>query len=130
LPVAELDADTVVCLQEHTWPGNVRELERVMQSSVIMSRGQAIRPHHLPEQLASASNNIVGIDGHSAGGSFDEQLANFKLRLARSAVRKNGGNKTLEARRLNISRPYLQRLLRIESEDQILHDCSRAGDTP
>lgn len=124
LPLAELDPDTLTCLEEHTWPGNVRELEHVIQSSIIMSRGEMIRPHHLPARIAVASGKIVGIDGHSPDESFEDQLANFKLRLAQSAVRKNHGNKTLAARSLNISRPYLHRLLRIERDDPFTTDCN------
>jgi transcriptional regulator with AAA-type ATPase domain len=63
---------------------------------------------HLPERLGD--------------GFFEGQPANFKLKLAQSAVRKNHGNKTLAARSLNISRPYLHRLLRIEGEDRFADD--------
>ncbi len=116
LTLPDLDPDTVSRLQDYAWPGNVRELEHAIQSATIMSHGELIRPHHLPERLTRASGNIVGIDGHSSDGSFDEQLANFKLKLAQDAVRQNRGSKTLAARSLSISRPYLHRLLRIESE--------------
>ncbi len=117
LPRPELDADTMMRFEEYPWPGNVRELEHVIQSSIIMSRGERIRPHHLPSRLRAAPAKVLEIDGRSLEGSFEEQLASFKLRLAQSAVRKNHGNKTLAARSLNISRPYLHRLLRIGGEE-------------
>ena len=123
-PTPDLDPHTLTQLEAHPWPGNVRELEHVIQSSIIMSRGETICPIHLPGRIARASGKIVGIDGHSIDESFEEQLANFKFRLAQSAVRKNHGNKTLAARSLNISRPYLHRLLRIEKDDPFTDDCN------
>ena len=122
LPLCELEPDTVALLQEHAWPGNVRELEHAIQSAIIVSPGEGIRPDHLSERIIRSSANVVEIDGRPSDGFFDEQLANFKLRLAQSAVRKIHGNKTLAARSLNISRPYLHRLLRIESENQFAED--------
>jgi DNA-binding NtrC family response regulator len=115
-PESEIHSDTVSLLQNHSWPGNVRELEHVIQSSVVVSRGEVIRPHHLPERFLRASGNIVDICGYASLDPFDDQVANFKLRLAQSAVRQNHGNKTLAARSLNISRPYLHRLLRLKDE--------------
>jgi DNA-binding NtrC family response regulator len=116
-PASEIDSETLERLQEHSWPGNVRELEHVIQSSVVLSRGEVIRPHHLPEKFWRASGNVVNIGGCASDDSFEEQVSNFKLKLAQSAVRQNHGNKTLAARTLNISRPYLHRLLHLGDED-------------
>ena len=118
IPRAELGEDAEALLKEYAWPGNVRELEHVIQSAMIMSHGEVIRLHHLPPRLRRIAENVLEIDGHAPDGSFEEQLANFKLKLAQAAVKKNHGNKTLAARSLNISRPYLHRLLRIESDEQ------------
>jgi DNA-binding NtrC family response regulator len=110
--------DAEALLKEYGWPGNVRELEHVIRSAMIMSHGELIRLHHLPPRLTRIAGNVLEIDGHAPDGSFEEQLANFKLKLAQAAVKKNHGNKTLAARSPNISRPYLHRLLRIESDEQ------------
>lgn len=112
-PQAEITPDALSLLLKHTWPGNVRELEHVLQSAVVLSRGEPLCPHHLPERFLRASGNIVDIGGFPSTASFDQQLASFKLQLAQSAVRQNHGNKTLAARSLSISRPYLHRLLHI-----------------
>jgi DNA-binding NtrC family response regulator len=122
LPKPELEPDTIAHFEEYSWPGNVRELEHVIQSSIIMSRGDLLRPHHLPSRLRAVFGEVVEINGRSLEGSFEAQLANFKLRLAQTAVQKNHGNKTLAARSLSISRPYLHRLLRIGEGDQFADD--------
>ena len=123
LPMSEVDPDTLTLLQEYSWPGNIRELEHVIQSALILSRGETIRPFHVPERLAREFANVVDIDSRREGASFDEQLANFKLRLAQDAVRQNNGNKTLAARSLHISRPYLHRLLHLGDEEVFADAC-------
>jgi len=119
LPLPEVEADTMAILRNYSWPGNVRELEHVIESSLIVSRGEPIGPHHLPERFVQNAANIVDIGSYLQDGSFDEQLSNFKLKLALSAVRQHNGNKTLAARSLNISRPYLHRLLRLSGSDPL-----------
>lgn len=125
LPLPEIEPDTMMILRNYSWPGNVRELEHVIESSLIVSRGEPIGPHHLPERFVQNTANIVDIGSYLRDGSFDEQLSNFKLKLALAAVRQHNGNKTLAARSLNISRPYLHRLLRLSGSDQVENtDCS------
>jgi len=123
LPLPEVDPDTLIILRNYPWPGNVRELEHVIESSLIVSRGEAIGPYHLPERFVQNAANIVDIAGYLRDSSFDEQLSNFKLKLATAAVRQHNGNKTLAARSLNISRPYLHRLLRLSGPDQPENSC-------
>jgi DNA-binding NtrC family response regulator len=123
LPLPEVDPDTLAILRNYPWPGNVRELEHVMESSLIVSRGEAIGPYHLPARFVQNAANIVDIGGYLQDGSFDEQLSHFKLKLAMAAVRQHNGNKTLAARSLNISRPYLHRLLRHSGSDQLESGC-------
>ena len=38
-------------LQQHPWPGNVRELRNALERAVILCRGEAIEPAHLPEAV-------------------------------------------------------------------------------
>jgi DNA-binding NtrC family response regulator len=56
-PEKEIDTDPLVLkvLKNHTWPGNVRELENVIERAVILSRGNKIELHHLPEELHNIS---------------------------------------------------------------------------
>ena len=49
--------------------------------------------------------------------SFEGQLRDFKVKLATQAIHECNGNKTNAARRLNISRAYLHRLVRSVPEE-------------
>ncbi len=113
--VTQIEADALLLLREYSWPGNVRELENVIQSALIMTDGDAISASTLPEEVqrdapASASDEL-------RWASFEEQLTEYKTKLALDAVEECDGNKTLAAQSLGISRTYLHRLIREPRED-------------
>ena len=115
-PMRAIQPEAMALLLEYSWPGNVRELENVIQSAIILAAGDTIAPEDLPEAL----QELDPLDAESAlpGGSFEEQLRDYRIRLAMKAIQEANGNKTLAARSLNISRAYLHRLIR-EGGDQI-----------
>jgi len=67
---------------------------------------------------------VLCIDEYLPTGSFEQQVYEYKVRLALSAVRENNGNKTLAARALQISRAYLHRLIRIDEPNLMLESVS------
>lgn len=103
-------------LMSYSWPGNVRELENVIQRGVLLSVGNKLAVEDLPEHLRDDAAVDFGEDPIS--GSFERQLRDYKVKLAASAVRESGGNKTLAARSLNISRAYLHRLIRLADSNE------------
>ncbi len=114
-PVREIEPNAMTLLFEYGWPGNIRELENVIQGAVIMSEGESIGPKDLPEPLQRM--DLLGVGDTLPTGSFEDQLRDYKVRLATKAIRECNGNKTLAARSLSISRAYLHRLIRISGED-------------
>lgn len=115
-PVREIRPNAMALLLQYEWPGNVRELENAIQGAVIVCEDESIVPGDLPEALQQV--DLMGIDDSLATGSFEEQLREYKVRLANKAIQECKGNKTLAARSLNISRAYLHRLIRISPESQ------------
>lgn len=47
-------------LNHYPWKGNVRELENVMERAVLLSRGETIQIHHLPEEFQSLTGASAG----------------------------------------------------------------------
>jgi DNA-binding NtrC family response regulator len=111
-PHIERDAMDLLC--EYGWPGNVRELENVIQSAIILTDGDCIRASNLPEELQRTDLRRLNVALRWT--SFDERLHDYKVKLAMDAVQECNGNKTVAAQRLNISRTYLHRLIREQSE--------------
>ena len=114
-PVRDFRANAMALLFEYEWPGNIRELENAIQGAVILSEGDSIGPEDLPEPLRQV-DPLEAPEG-LIPGSFEDQLREYKIRLANKAIQECNGNKTLAARSLNISRAYLHRLVRTVSEE-------------
>jgi DNA-binding NtrC family response regulator len=111
-PRIEPDALDLLC--EYAWPGNVRELENMIQSVMVLSDDDCIRASNLPEELQRTDLRRLNVA--LGWTSFDEQLHDYKVKLALDAVKECNGNKTLAAQNLNISRTYLHRLIREQGE--------------
>ncbi len=124
-PMGGFEPAALALLQNYPWPGNVRELENVIQRAIVTACGESISAADLP--LHIQEENVIAIGSGLPAGSFEQQLRDFKLNVAETAIRENNGNKTLAARSLCISRAYLHRLIRpaesdtpFEMEDQMM----------
>jgi len=114
-PTTRIAPSTMALLIEYEWPGNVRELENVIQGGIILSDNESIQPKDLPPAMQHPE--LLGIGDSLPGASFEEQMQDYKIRLAHRAIEDCNGNKTLAARRLQISRTYLHRLIRDPAEE-------------
>ena len=107
--------NAMALLLEYEWPGNVRELENVIQSAIILSDDETMQPKDLPKAMQHP--DLLGVGDSLPGASFEEQMQDYKIKLAHRAVHECKGNKTLAARSLHISRTYLHRLIKDPAED-------------
>jgi two-component system nitrogen regulation response regulator GlnG len=53
-------------LERRSWHGNVRELRNAIEHALIMSRGRAMLPEHLPPEVAFTSPATIGADADGA----------------------------------------------------------------
>jgi DNA-binding NtrC family response regulator len=111
--VTSIKPEALALLSEHNWPGNVRELENAIQSAIVLADDIAIQASNLPAELRQNDSKALT---DARWLSFEDQLRDYKVRLAMEAVKECNGNKTLAAQSLDISRTYLHRLIR-EPED-------------
>jgi two-component system, NtrC family, response regulator HydG len=89
-------------LLAHRWPGNVRELRNTVERALVLARGaDAILPEHLPEVVRAAPSRPAPEEGGIA------PLAEMERLHIERALRESGGNRTLAARWLGISRSTL-----------------------
>ncbi|HFE52268.1 MAG TPA: sigma-54-dependent Fis family transcriptional regulator [Bacteroidetes bacterium] len=105
-----LSERTEKLLLGYHWPGNVRELRNVMERATILCQGALIEPEHLPLELRTSASLDVATSPES--GDEDESLAAMERRHILRVLEKSQGNKSLAARRLNISRSTLREKLR------------------
>jgi DNA-binding NtrC family response regulator len=83
---------------------------------MILSDDDTIQPKDLPKTMQHP--DLLGAADSLPGSSFEEQMQDYKIKLAHRAIRECQGNKTQAARSLNISRTYLHRLIRDPEENE------------
>jgi len=95
-------------LLEYAWPGNVRELQNCLERAVALARYEQITVDDLPEAVRAqrrAAQPAVGDEGPLL------PLADVERQHILRVVEASGGNKTLAADTLGITRKTLYRKL-------------------
>ena len=124
VPAKSLTRAAMEVLLEHSWPGNVRELRNAMERALLLAPGDAIDAPDL--QLHGTQRNTA----HGGGTLAFPDTADALLRsAARAMLELSGGNKSRAARRLDISRTRLLRLLDSAQPD-FADSSSDADDLP
>jgi DNA-binding NtrC family response regulator len=104
--------DAMEVLLRHTWPGNVRELRTAMEHAVVLCRGDRITARDLPPSTRKKAEGNPAAAG--ARGPAPENPMNLKdneKALIARALQEAGGNRTLAANKLGMSRRTLHRKL-------------------
>ena len=103
IPEPQLSPAAERALAARDWSGNVRELRNVMERTVLLTTRHVLQPDDFLEEAPSAG----------AGGPlpFPATIAEVTRAAAQAMLELCGGNKSVAARRLGVSRPRLQRIL-------------------
>jgi len=96
-PVSSISDSAAAILKAHKWSGNVRELQNAIEKAVILSEGSSL-------EAADLSLNASRTQSSSAG---PQTLDEAEEQTIRDAMGRCGGNLTLVAKELGISRPTL-----------------------
>lgn len=106
--VRPLSESTRLALLSCSWPGNIRQLESCVERAMHLAEGEDLLPEHF---FGSG-----GVAREHATASPPGSLADVELRAIRDMLHACGGNRSLCARRLGISRPTLYRKLKEAGE--------------
>jgi DNA-binding NtrC family response regulator len=109
--VESFDPKALALLQDYAWPGNVRELKNVVQSAIILADSTIVSVDDILPHMPAQDGYMPA--AQLSNSSFEQRIRDYKFKLAFEAVSEHGGNKTLAARSLRISRAYLHRLLHL-----------------
>lgn len=102
-PEVELDEDSRLVLLHYHWPGNLRELRNTLRHAVALADGKQIGLDHLPDNIVE---EIARKDLTARSQSEASKIE--------AALRYNGGNVSLTARYLGVSRATLYRKIQIQ----------------
>ncbi len=100
-------------LYDYNWPGNIRELENTIERCVILTDKQEIDVDVLPEQILSPVENY-DIGKNKVMFSENSSIIPFetlKKEAIKHALERTGGNVVEAAKKLNIGRATLYRLM-------------------
>jgi transcriptional regulator with AAA-type ATPase domain len=98
------EPEAVRALHRYRWPLNVRELEKCLASAVVLARGGAIGPEHLPAAIFASSTEPDVEPPKLRRAERRERLA--------VALRNYRGNVSAVARSLGKARSQVQRWIR------------------
>ena len=101
-------------LKYHTWQGNIREFQNLIERAVIISKGEYI----------DVSDIQIEIEKNNESKSFEikplkDAINDFKKDYLIYSLSRNGWNQTYTAKKLDIQRTYLTRLVKELKIDKI-----------
>jgi DNA-binding NtrC family response regulator len=114
--VGEISPEALAVLMDYEWPGNVRELENCIERAVVLARGEAIRPEHLPGSLRHLTPE------RSLTFAVGTSLEVLERQAILATLREVKGNKAAAARLLGISQRTLYRKVKTYGLDGLLQD--------
>ncbi|MFN3409301.1 MAG: sigma-54-dependent transcriptional regulator [Limisphaerales bacterium] len=108
-PVNDFTADALEALMRHRWPGNVRELRTAIEHAVVLCRGDRITLRDLPASVRTGAATPPDTAQLIARGDLTVKEAEKQLLIR--ALKETGGNRTLAAKKIGMSRRTLHRKL-------------------
>lgn len=118
------DAQAQQAMLKYSWPGNVRELINVIERSVVLTKGDHIRTHDLPEQIRQEQSYSLSSTNRMGNASLKNALANPERQIIIEALEANGWNRQNTAKALGINRTTLYKKMKkyeIDFEKQLMH---------
>jgi two-component system response regulator AtoC len=105
--------ETAGLLRGYPWPGNVRELRAVINRAALLHDDEALAPAHLPAELVAAALSEPALGQRTAAGAVKAipTLEEVELSHIRRVLELCGGNRTLAAQHLGVTRQTLARKL-------------------
>jgi len=106
-PNTTMSAAAMEILNAYPWPGNVRELMNVIEFAFVLCPNGVIEPHHLPQHILESRTRAARQPAPEPRPAPRDERKELIDALDRA-----GGNKSLAARFLEISRVALYKRLK------------------
>lgn len=123
-PVRRLSPPTQAMLTHYDFPGNIRELRNLIERAVLFCRQDTLETSHFPSEIQGELTSAASLPPaaqaipsptpdplqiHLTFRLGEVSLANLENRIIAEALQRAGGNKTLAAKYLGITRWTLNR---------------------
>ena len=114
-PVKALTPEAIELLTEYDWPHNLPQFKRIINELVLSAKGDTIGSEETAKSLGKEYHiSVFKSGGPDASVNLDlnKPLNDINREVARLVIREAGGNQTLAAKSLGISRTTLWRLIK------------------
>ena len=118
--IPQLSIEAIDALTHYEWPGNVRELKNVIQSALIMCRGDKILVHNLHLQKSNSEEVFEQILDYDYEKGKQKVVAKFQRQLIIKSLEKTGGNVTHAAEKCGLTRAAFQKIMKSLEIDRSL----------
>ncbi len=107
----DISPEALAVLESYSWPGNLRELDNAMRQAVLLSRGEVLLPHDLPEEVRECRTAVAPIAAAAADSLRSEREA-AERDLMRRVLSNPGQSRIRAAEQLGISRMTLHKKMK------------------
>lgn len=122
----QVGAEVLALLRRHPWPGNIRQLANVLRTAAILAEGEVeIGCEHLPEGFeqecddgAQRCEETPAAQSAPATAAAAGRMRDWEAGVIRQALARHGGNVSLAARELGVSRNTIYRRLKEGLDDE------------
>ena len=94
-------------LMHYHYPGNIRELENIIESAIVMARGDIITIDDFTPNVMNSSDSI-SLNPHNFQKSYDEKLEAFETTMINDALELKYGNQSQAAKMLGMTERHLR----------------------
>ena len=101
-PAVRFEKETEEILARHAWPGNIRELAHFVEQAALAADRAAVSPEDLPGRRLGSAEETLAVAGERRW-----TLRELTDAYIAETLRRAGGNRTLAAKRLGVSRKSL-----------------------
>lgn len=104
--IKDIDYEAMQALLAYDWPGNIRELRNTIERATVLTDGEVVTIHDLPDKFRT-----LDLEGVSTS-SLRQALDAFERDYIRRSLTENKGNKETTANKLGIDLATLYRKLK------------------
>ncbi len=104
--IREVEPEWYARLEAYAWPGNIRELRNTVEAAVVTAPGDVLRAEALRLDGPATAAPAEGGGWRVPEGMTLEEI---EKKILEESLRRNGGNRSLTADQLGISRRTIQR---------------------
>ncbi len=113
--IGDFTVEALEAMMRYGWPGNVRELRTSIEHAVVFAKADRVTLRDLPVSVrapaAPSSSVSVAASGAAPSAGTELSVKEAERQLIIRALQESGGNRTVAAHKLGMSRRTLHRKL-------------------